>query len=242
MLAIDPPVVEFIPASSSRKLLLLCDHAGNAVPSTLHGLGLNERYFSQHIAIDIGAAEVTRDLAKRLGATAILARYSRLVIDCNRHPEAADLIPEISDGIAIPNNANLFAAERTRRIEQFHVPFHTAIKETTGRLEDPVIISIHSYTPMMKGVPRPWKAGILWNQDDRLARQLIDLLAAEEGMLIGDNQPYSGKKLYYTLDTHAGARGLLHAGIEIRQDLICDPEGVAQWVERLARVLETLSF
>jgi predicted N-formylglutamate amidohydrolase len=232
--------VEVIPAGSGRRILLICDHASNEVPPDLHGLGLAERYLQQHIALDIGAAEVTRGLATRLGAAAVLARYSRLVLDCNRHPEAPDLIPEVSDGVIIPGNAKLSPAEQALRIERFHTPFHAAIKAEVERLDQPVILSIHSYTPVMKGVPRPWQAGILWNQDERLARRLIDALSSEAGMLIGDNEPYSGRSLYYTLDTHAGARGLLHAGIEIRQDLISSPEGVAHWVKRLAAILEKI--
>jgi predicted N-formylglutamate amidohydrolase len=231
---------EIIPASDPLKLLLLCDHASNAVPPELNGLGLADEHFVKHIAIDIGAAEVTRGLAARLGVAAVLAPYSRLVLDCNRHPDAADLIPEMSDGIVILGNANLSPALRMRRIEQFHAPFHAAVTEAVERLQSPVIVSIHSYTPVMRGAPRPWQAGILWNQDERLARRLINALSAEAGMLIGDNEPYSGKSLYYTLDTHAGARGLLHAGIEIRQDLISTPEGVGQWVERLAKILSPL--
>jgi predicted N-formylglutamate amidohydrolase len=236
----NSPNVETIHAVSPLKLLLLCDHASNAVPPELNGLGLADEHFVKHIALDIGAAEVTRGLAARLGVAAVLACYSRLVLDCNRHPDAADLIPEMSDGIVIPGNANLSPDEHMHRIEQFHAPFHAAVKEAVERLQSLVIVSIHSYTPVMKEVPRPWQVGILWNQDERLARRLINALSAEAGMLIGDNEPYSGKSLYYTLDTHAGARGLLHAGIEIRQDLISTPEGVAQWVERLAKILSPL--
>jgi predicted N-formylglutamate amidohydrolase len=233
----DPPPFEEI--SGRAPVLLVCDHASNRVPAALAGLGLRAEYFNQHIAVDIGAAAVTRLLAPALGAAAILCGYSRLVIDCNRAPADPSSIPAASDGIAIPGNRDLSAAARDARIDAIFTPYHAAIAR---RVRDagaaPVLISVHSFTPVMKGFVRPWHVGILWDDDSRIAGPLMAALGAETGLTVGDNQPYSAREpVGYTVSHHAHAKGLPHVAIELRQDLIADETGARQWAGRLARVL-----
>ncbi|MBI4966723.1 MAG: N-formylglutamate amidohydrolase [Rhodospirillales bacterium] len=222
-------------------LLLVCDHAANYVPAALDGLGLAPADLARHIALDLGAGELTRRLARRLDAPAVLATVSRLVIDLNRHPTEADSIPEISDGTAIPGNQGLAARDRTRRVEAIFRPYHGAIGRALDRLRrlgpPPLLVALHSFTPSLNGIARPWPVGILWNQDDRLARFLIDGLGRAGAGPVGDNQPYSGQMIAYTMNTHAGQAGLAHAGIEVRQDELADEAGLARWTDRLAPLL-----
>jgi predicted N-formylglutamate amidohydrolase len=231
---------EVLPAKGGRRLLVLCDHASNALPDEYGRLGLPEAEFSRHIAYDIGAAGVTRGLAERLGATAILTGFSRLLIDPNRGPDDPTLVMRLSDGAVIPANARIGAAEIARRFETFYAPYHAAIEafvdEALDLGEVPVIVSVHSFTPNWKGVPRPWQAAVLWDKDPRLAAPLIAGLEAE-GMQVGDNEPYDGALENDTMYRHGTLRGLAHALIEVRQDLISDAAGQAEWAERLARVL-----
>jgi predicted N-formylglutamate amidohydrolase len=225
-------------------LLLICDHASFHIPDDLAGLGLPQAEQRRHIGWDIGAAAVTRRLAELLDAQAVLGGVSRLVIDLNRHPNDADAIPELSDGTVIPANMKLGQAERERRVARFFTPYHKAIAAGIESLllrgPPPALIAVHSFTPSMRGTPRPWHVGILWNRDSRLADPLIASLAREPGLIAGDNEPYSGRSIAYSMNTHAGARGLPHAGIEIRQDLIEDEAGVESWAQRLAGALSPL--
>lgn len=206
----------------------------------MQNLGLAPEALLQHIAWDIGAKDVTRLLAERFGATAILGTVSRLVIDLNRDPEADDAIPKFSDGTAIPGNLNLPEEEIAQRIERYFTPYHAAIEREIARLGRPALISIHSFTPSMNGDARPWHAGILWNQDGRLAQPLIESLSQRPGLCIGDNQPYSGKRIAYSLNRHAKDAGLLHVGIEFRQDLIDTLEKAKVWAEILDETLRPL--
>lgn len=222
-------------------LVILCDHARNALPARYGSLGLPAGEFGRHIAYDIGAEAVTRGLAERLGAPAVLAGFSRLLIDPNRGEDDPTLIMRLSDGTVVPGNADIDTDERELRLEEFYRPYHRAVAGMLDRAlaagVSPSILSIHSFTPFWKGVPRPWHAGILWKSDPRFARPLLALLSAERRLVIGDNEPYSGGLEGDTLDVHATRRGLPDALIEIRQDLISGPDGVAEWVDRLARIL-----
>ncbi len=236
----DPPPFEEI--SGPASVLLVCDHASAGVPASLDALGLPRTRFAEHIAVDIGAAAVTRRLAPLLGASAILAGYSRLVIDCNRAPDDPSSIPAESDGIAIPGNRDLGPAARQQRFDAIFVPYHDAIDRRLAAIAGmPALISVHSFTPAMQGFARPWHAGILWDDDPRIAAPLLAALGAEAEIVVGDNLPYSAREPRgYTVSHHAHARGLPHVAIELRQDLVADDAGVRGWAERLARVLKPI--
>jgi predicted N-formylglutamate amidohydrolase len=231
-----------IEAEGDARVILVCDHASNRFPAALGKLGIPGQYLDDHIAWDIGAAAVTRRLQARLGADAVLANYSRLVIDLNRRPGDFSVIPPISDGILVPGNLSLPQAERDARGATFHAPYHAAIESLIERRSAsgvrPVFLGIHSFTPRFHGTPRPWHAGILWDRDPRLAIPLLAALRRDDSLFIGDNEPYSGRHTAdYSIDTHAEVRGMAHVGIEIRQDLIDDDAGQARWADMLEAAL-----
>jgi predicted N-formylglutamate amidohydrolase len=241
----EPHPVESIDGAIESGVLILCDHASNAVPPDLGDLGLPAEQFERHIAYDIGAAAVTRSLARRLGAPAILTRFSRLVIDPNRGRDDPTLVMRLSDGAVVPGNAEVDEAEVAARIARFYDPYDAAITAAIERAmragHPPVIVTVHSFTPIWRGWPRPWHVGILWDADERFARPLLDGLSAEAGLVVGDNEPYDGALAGDTVDRHATVRGLANALIEIRQDLIASDEGAEEWAERFARLLKPLA-
>lgn len=237
----DPPPVRVENGAGSTPLLLVCDHASNYIPAHLNNLGLNQQALHEHIAWDIGAADLTLQLAIRLNCPAVLANYSRLLIDVNRDPGTDDpsLIPEQSDGRLIPGNQRLSPAQRRQRIEQLHHPYH---HEISGRLEEllhlvdaPALFSIHTFTPALKGVdtPRPWHAGMLWNRDPRIAQPLMRYLRQHDHLVIGDNEPYSGREIAHTIDRHGHERGFPNCAIEIRQDLLQSYDDTQRWADWL---------
>jgi predicted N-formylglutamate amidohydrolase len=234
----QPPAFEIVNPAGAANLLLLCDHATNIVPDHLAGLGLAADELQRHIGWDIGAAAVTSALAARLDAPALLSGYSRLVVDCNRPLGDPSAFPTVSDRLAIPGNQELSAADKAARAEQFYWPYHRAIE---GRLEaflarpaTPVILSIHSFTPRMDGIDRPWHIGILWDKDPRIPVPLIAELARIDGLEVGDNRPYSARDPEgFTLRHHAVPRGLPHVLIELRQDEIADAAGAERYAELL---------
>jgi predicted N-formylglutamate amidohydrolase len=225
-------------------VLILCDHASAHIPDDYEGLGLDRAVLSTHIAVDIGAAEVSLLLADLLDAPALLAPVSRLVVDLNRDPETQDPCPPISDGIPIPGNTALDEAARAARLDRWFHPYHKAAEDQLAgmmaRGERPIVIGLHSFTPVMKGEPRPWQIGFLYAGDDRLYRAMQPKLASDWGLDVGDNQPYSGAELYYTMHRHGERHGLMQATIEIRQDLIANAEGQRQWADILAQSLRPL--
>ena len=235
---------EIVAGRAPTPLILLCDHASSAVPPEYGDLGLAPTQFERHIAYDIGARDLTLGLAERLGAPAVLSRFSRLLIDPNRGLDDPTLIMRISDGAAVPGNRGVDEAERQRRIERFHAPYHRAIAETVraaqGQGLTPLIVSIHSFTPVWRGWPRPWHVGILWDRDEKVATAMIRGFAAQGDLVVGDNEPYHGALEGDTLNTHGTRPGLPHALIEVRQDLIAAKTGVDEWVERVARVIEPI--
>lgn len=220
-----------------RDILLLCDHASNAVPVDIE-LGIAPELLDLHIAVDIGAGPLTRSLAARLDAPAILATVSRLVIDLHREPDHVGLIPHRSDGHPIPGNDMVDKADR---IARFHAPYHRLLARHIRQQRPKLILSIHSFTPRLEhgGTDRPWEVGILYNRDARAARPAIDFLRGE-GLVIGDNEPYSGRLLNATLNRHAEANGIPSIAIEIRNDLIRDPAGVERWSRTLAGLANSL--
>jgi predicted N-formylglutamate amidohydrolase len=237
----DPPAFLTLRPRASAPLLVVCDHASNHIPGALADLGLPRAEIERHIGWDIGAAEVARHLSNELRATAVLSGASRLVIDCNRAPDDPTSVPLESDGTTIPGNGGLTADDKGHRANVWLHPYHHTIDKHLTRIEriHPVaaLISIHSFTPAMIGqAPRPWSVGILWNRDPRLAPAVIAGLR-DKGLVVGDNEPYSGRGLAYTIDRHAGAHGRPHITFELRQDLIGDRAGVRKWGRVLAEVL-----
>lgn len=225
------------PAAASP-FLLIGDHAGNAFPARLGDMGVGPADRLRHIAWDIGVAKLGAALSARLDAPFVHQRYSRLVIDCNRDPARADAIPEVSDGTAIPANAGLSDTDRAARIAEIHEPYQQAIAAAL-RL-DTMLVALHSFTPRLaNGAPRPWHAGILHDRGDtRFALRCLEALRAEPGLIVGDNEPYQMDGTDHTVPRHAyPARPYVE--FEVRQDLIADDAGVAEWADRLARVLTT---
>jgi predicted N-formylglutamate amidohydrolase len=234
-----------IAGDSVSSLILLCDHASNRVPDEFGDLGLPHAELSRHIAYDPGAAAVTRRLAARIGAPAMMSTFSRLVIDPNRGEDDPTLVMRLSDGALVPGNVHVDGSEKRRRIARFHQPYHAAIAaEIDDRLARgivPALISIHSFTPVWRGRARPWHIGVLWDCDRRLAAPLIAALAADPTLNVGDNEPYTGALHGDTLYRHGTRRGLAHALIELRQDLIADDDGADAWAARLAVILTDLN-
>ena len=224
--------------NAGSTLLLLCDHASAALPDAYGQLGLDPALFQTHIASDIGAATVTRALAARFGAAAVLGRWSRLLIDLNRGEDDPTLVMKLSDGSIIPGNREAGPDEVARRIRDFHAPYHDAITAELDRIgPQAAIISIHSFTPAWKGRPRPWEVGVLWDTDRRLAGPLMSRLA-QHAFVWGDNEPYSGALENDCLNRHGTRRGLPHVLVEIRQDLIGTDEQAEAFAARLAFVLD----
>lgn len=236
-----PGEVEIIGGDFAAGVLLLCDHATNAVPAELDALGLPPQQLERHIAYDIGAAEMTRAMAAALGAPAVLSNFSRLLIDPNRGRDDPTLVMRISDGALVPANAGIDEAGIAERIARYYAPYDAAIDAAVETAiaagHPPAIVSLHSFTPFWKGVPRPWHAGVLWDREGRLAQALIAALQNEGDLIVGDNEPYRGGLPGDTIDRHATRRGLLDALIEIRQDLIGEPHAARAWGRRLARLL-----
>lgn len=238
----DPPAVELLEIESSAPILLVCDHASRTVPSRLSDLGLAPAALAQHIAWDIGAADLTRALAARMHVRAVLSGYSRLVVDCNRHLHDPTSMAEESDGHSIPGNAALDEAARAARVTELFTPYHAAVAAQlnliAARGQTPILVAVHSFTPVMRGFDRPWHCGILWDRDARLAAPLIAALRARGDVVVGDNEPYSGREpAGYTVDVHAAAQGWPHVAIEVRQDLIDGASGVSWWTDALARAI-----
>lgn len=232
----SPVLPELIDGDAA--LLLVCDHASKAVPPGID-LGIAPGLLDRHIAVDIGTAELTRALAKRLGAPAILATVSRLVIDLHRPPDHLGLMSVISDGHAIPGN---IGADRIDRIARFHAPYHRAVAAQVLKARPRLIAAIHSFTPALEqgSAPRPWPIGILANRDRRAADLAIAWLRAR-GVDVGDNQPYSGRDLNMTLNRHGEANGIASLAIEVRNDELLTADGVTIWANQLAEMLEEIA-
>jgi predicted N-formylglutamate amidohydrolase len=230
---------------SASPFVFVSDHAGRQLPRALGDLGLAAVEFERHIAYDIGILPVARQLAAAFDAPLIAQTYSRLVIDCNRPTHVAQSIPEISELTEIPGNHLLSPEQREARIAALFRPYHDRIaallEARAARGQPSILIAMHSFTPVYMGVPRPWTVGLLYNRDARLAGPLLDLMNRDGAPYIGDKLPYAVDDLSdYTLPVHGEQRGLLHVGIEIRQDLIGEPRGQAEWAFWLETKLRRL--
>jgi predicted N-formylglutamate amidohydrolase len=229
-------------AAGRSPFLLTCDHYGRLIPKVLGDLGLPDSALVRHIAWDIGIAGVATRLAQLLDAHLIAQRYSRLVIDCNRPPQAPSSIPRISESTVIPGNEALsHEAAEARRREVFD-PYHRHIRDVIDRRQrdhlPTVLVALHSFTPVYANIARPWHVGTLYRRDSGLPSLLLKCFRAQADLVVGDNEPYAvSEETDYTIPVHGEARGLLNSGIEIRQDLITEEAGQREWADRLANIL-----
>ncbi|MFI5002859.1 MAG: N-formylglutamate amidohydrolase [Reyranellales bacterium] len=235
----DPPPFSVHNEKGRAPLLLLCDHASNAVPKALGDLGIPASELARHIGWDIGGLDAALELSVALDAPLVASGYSRLVIDCNRWPGGEGSTPEISDGTAVPANHGLSKEQVDRRAAACFWPYH---REVDRQLEPMTaggravcLLVVHSFTPEMKGFKRPWHVGVLWNDDPRLPEALLGELRRDLSLVVGDNEPYSAREPYeYTLASHARPKALPHCSLEVRQDLIGTPGDARRWGRRLA--------
>jgi len=239
-----PPAVT-TNADGSSPFVLVCDHASNRIPEQYDGLGLTAIDRLRHIAWDPGALAVSMAMVELLDAPLVASTISRLVIDCNRTYGAPDLIAPISELTDIPGNLAVSADDRARRISAFHTPFHAQITALLDRRaaagRESILVAMHSFTPVYKGISRPWPIGLIHGVDTGYTRAVFDAIAAEAPTLnIGWNEPYAALNgVTYTLEHHGDGRGLRSTMVEIRHDEILEPAGVAHWAALLARSLET---
>ncbi|MDW6021732.1 N-formylglutamate amidohydrolase [Mesorhizobium sp. BAC0120] len=243
--AVFPPF-EIVDGARDRGLVLVADHAKRELPEEYGDLGLPSEEFERHIAYDIGVENVTRRLAALTGAPAVMANFSRLLIDPNRGEDDPTLIRQLYDGTVVAGNYPLAVEERERRIERFYRPYHDAVAAMIASValasgHAPLIFSVHSFTPVMQGHVRPWHVGVLWDLDDRAPHQLIDMLRMDATLTVGDNEPYDGALRGDTMYRHAIVNGFAHALIEIRQDLIADEAGAGAWADRLAPIIDAIN-
>jgi predicted N-formylglutamate amidohydrolase len=239
----DPAPYTLYNADGQAPVLLVCDHASRAFPRAMNQLGLADWVLDKHVACDIGAASVTRHMADLLDAPAVLAGYSRLIVDLNRQLHGASAFIKVSDGIAIPGNLEISEEEKAEREASFFKPYHDAVTRQLARFDEkgvtPAFLAVHTCTPVFNRVVRQMHIGIMWDQDGRIPVPLIRNLDAMEGVCVGDNEPYSGRHPHdFTIDHHAERNGLPCAGIEVRQDLVSDEAGAAKWAGVLAEALE----
>jgi predicted N-formylglutamate amidohydrolase len=222
-------------------VLLICEHASNHLPEAYGDLGLGAAERESHIAWDPGALGVSHHLSRILDAPLVSATVSRLVLDLNRDPGAPDSITALSEHTVVPGNANLAPAERDRRVAEVYDPFHGAIDRFLAARAAPTlaVISVHSFTPVYREVDRPWQIGLIFDADERLARRVEAGLRRDPGLSVGMNQPYSpADRVFHTLERHAARRGLARLMVEIRNDLIRQPDQQASWAGRLAPLIE----
>ena len=239
----DPPPYMSYNDHGRAPVLLVADHASPFFPAGMNQLGLADWVLERHVAWDIGSDQLARYLADALDAQAVLAGFSRLIVDPNRQLDDPSAFVEVSDGIAIPGNLDLDEQQKALRVQSFFKPYHDAISARLDAMHSrgivPAFLSIHTCTPVFDRVVRPWHIGIMWDKDPRIAVPLMENLRAMDGVCIGDNEPYSGRHPHdFTIDYHAEPSGLPHAGIEVRQDLVADSEGAREWAGILAEALK----
>jgi predicted N-formylglutamate amidohydrolase len=239
--ASDFKPVELIAGAMNSGVLFLCDHARNVLPPSYQLLGMGPAQLERHIAYDIGAETITRRLAEHFSAPAVVATYSRLLIDPNRGADDPTLVMRLSDGAIVPGNAAVDSREIEYRRRHYWQPYRDAIRDQVQAMMVagcvPAIVSIHSFTQNWKANFRPWHVGVLWDKDPRMAVPFLAALASEADIVAGDNQPYDGALEGDTLYESATQRGLANLLIEMRQDLVARNRDAHLWGDRLARLL-----
>ncbi len=238
----DPAPFVVLHDHGTAEALIVCDHASRAFPKAMQRLGLPLLQTWEHIAWDIGAGELARGISNALDAPAVLAGYSRLVVDCNRRPDDPEAFRRESDGWVIPGNQSLDEFERRVRLASFYDPYHetiaTLLEGFKARSVAPLFVSVHTFTPELAGEARPWHVGVLWDKDVESAKFMLAGLRKIDGIVVGDNKPYSGRHpADYTVDQHAERRGLSHVCIEVRQDQLESPAGTERWVRILSQLI-----
>lgn len=240
----EPGPFKVINPLSETPILLVCDHASSRFPKSLGDMGLDPFARRCHLAVDIGAGPLTEMLAASMGLTAVVHNYSRLIVDCNRQLMDPSAFLVYGDGILVPGNNNLHQADKDLRADALYWPYHSAIDEQVKRLTrngtKPAFVAIHSFTPVLNGESRAWQIGVLWDKDEHLKQVFVDGFR-DAGYYVGDNEPYSGKAPQdYTIDHHAEEIHLPHVGLEIRQDLVDDEEGVAQIAGVMQKIIASI--
>jgi len=246
LLAPGEPASYEITPGRNLAWLVVCDHASNRIPAALGNMGISESDRYDHIAWDIGAAQVASRLADRLGAPLVICNYSRLVIDCNRYPASPEATPSVSDGRLIAANRDIPAMQRERRIAEVFIPYHRAVSlllENAMHADHrPVVLSIHSCAPQLGGVARPWEIGIGWTRDTRVAWPMVTALRGIPGLIVGDNQPYSLEIGYdFTVPEHALSRGLAHLQVEFRNDLVSTIAGAYRFADQFFTAMSSIA-
>ncbi len=238
-----PPPFRVVNGGADGGLLLVCEHASNEIPAAYANLGLPDEALQRHIAWDIGAGQLARELARRLGCPAVLGGCSRLLIDLNRGLDDPTLVMKLSDGQLIPGNRRVDPdndrQEWQHRIDTWHKPYHAEVEARVQALQGdaPALISVHSFTPVWKGEARNWDIGVLWGRDDRLAFPLVSALSSIEGVKVGRNEPYIGGLEGESIQRHGQGNGILHACLEVRQDQLDSEDGLGLWAARLEKVI-----
>jgi predicted N-formylglutamate amidohydrolase len=233
----DDPVITVNLAGASP-IFIVCEHAGRRIPRKLGDLGLPPEELVRHIAWDIGAEGVSRKLSALLDAPLVMQRYSRLVYDCNRPPHSPGAMPVVSETTRIPGNENLGEAERFQRIHEIYEPFHRRLEAELGRRKDPVVVAIHSFTPVFKGVERKLDLGILHDTERRLADRFIAAAERDTSYVTRRNEPYGPEDgVCHTLNLHTLNKDRQGVMIEVRHDLIKSEDGERLWADRLAELL-----
>lgn len=242
--SVPEPAVTIEAPDAPSPIVFVCDHASNHLPARYGALGLTPDDLLKHFAWDPGALAVSRRLAALLDAPLVHARISRLALDLNRDPDDIDLIVEKADGAAVPGNSGLSAAERQRRIAEIHAPYHAAIEallaKRAQRGRGSALVAVHTYTPNLLGVVRPWHCGVIFASDARMGEALVRGLRDEPGLVVGVNEPYApSDRVYHTMSRHGEANGNPAVMIEIRNDLVSDAAGQEAWAMRLAPLLQS---
>lgn len=242
----EPHPLEVVNESGQSDFFLICEHAGRMIPRRYGDMGLSEGDRERHIAWDIGARQVALELSSLLDAPLFMQRYSRLVCDCNRRPDVPDFAPVRSEDTDIPANIGIDDAERAARADAIFWPFHNAVSaaldERVANGKRTLLVTIHSFTPVFRGVSRPWEVGVLYNRDSQFSPRIGDWLKANTDFCVGINQPYSvGDDSDYAIPVHGEKRGLNCVEFEIRNDLIRTPEAAREWAQVLARAVNAVA-